>query len=119
MFIELVKNNGTDYLRLVDGRTFGVNGVAKHRRQVVRNIGPLSRFDDGLPDYLGRLRESFRSGKPIIPLLEEFITGNPREKKLRFELDINDDEQCFCTPKNLGYFLLDGLYEDLRCTQQV
>ena len=31
MFIELVKNNGTDYLRLVDGRTYGVNGVAKHR----------------------------------------------------------------------------------------
>jgi len=113
MFIELVKNNGTDYLRLVDGRTYGVNGVAKHRRQVIRNIGPLSRFDDGLPNYLNRLRESFRNGKPIIPSLEEFVAGNPCKKKLRFELDMNDDAQCFCSPKNLGYFLLDALYDAL------
>jgi len=113
MFIELVKNNGTDYLRLVDGRTYSVNGVVKHRRQVVRNIGPLSRFDDGLPNFLSRLRESFRNGTPIIPMLDEFVVGNPRKKKLCFELDINDEEQCFCTPKNLGYFLLDGLFDAL------
>jgi transposase len=113
MFIECVKNNGTPYLRLVDGRTNSVNGIVKHRRQVVRNIGPLSRYDDGLPNYLGRLRESFRSGEPLIPLLDEYVSDTYREKKIRFELDANDNEQCFSAPKNLGYFLLDALYDAL------
>lgn len=113
MFIECVKNNGIKYLRLVDGRTYSVNGTIKHQRCVVRNIGPLSRFDDGLPDYLERLRESFRNGRPIIALLEEYVSGNFNEKKIRFELNLGDDDQCFSRPKNLGYFLLDGLYDAL------
>lgn len=113
MFIECVKNNGTNYLRLVDARTYSIDGVVKHQRYVVRNIGPLSRFDDGFPDYLARLRESFRNGKPLIPLLDEFVSSAPSEKKVRFELDINDDKQCFSDPKNLGYFLLDSLHDAL------
>ena len=113
MFIECVKNNGTKYLRLVDARTCRIDGVPTHQRYVVRNIGPLSRFDDGLPDYIGRLRESFRNGTPIIPLLGEYASGYQSEKKIRFELDVNDDDHCFCQPKNIGYFLLDGLYDAL------
>jgi len=113
MFIECIKNNGTPYLRLVDGRTYSINGIAKHQRYVVRNIGPLSRFDDGQADYLSRLRASFRNGTPMIPLLNEYVSCKPREKKVRFELDIDDDAQCFCAPKNLGYFVLDGLYDAL------
>jgi transposase len=113
MFIECVKNNGTKYLRLVDAHTYVITGVRKHQRYVVRNIGPLSRFDDGLPDYMERLRESFRNGTPIIPLLEEYVSGAYPEKKIRFELDVNDDAHCFCQPRNIGYFLLDGLYDAL------
>ena len=113
MFIECVKNNSTKYLRLVDARTHSINGAVKHQRYVVRNIGPLSRFDDGLPNYLERLRESFRDGKPMIPLLDEFVSDKPRGRILRFELDASDDKQCFSSPKNLGYFLLDGFYDAL------
>jgi transposase len=113
MFIECVKNNGTKYLRLVDARTHSINGAVKHQRYVVRNIGPLSRFDDGLPNYLERLRESFRDGKPMIPLLDEFVSDKPHGRILRFELDASDDKQCFSSPKNLGYFLLDGFYDAL------
>ena len=113
MFIECVKNNNTEYLRLVDARTFSVNGARKHQRYVVRNIGPLSRYDDGLPDYIGRLRESFRSGVPIIPLLNEYVSGAVPQRRIRFELDAGNDEQCFSNPKNIGYFLLDGLYDAL------
>lgn len=32
---------------------------AKH---VLLNIGPLDRLDDGLPDYLGRLKNPLRPG---------------------------------------------------------
>ena len=113
MFIECVNNNGTKYLRLVDARTYRENGAAKNQRYVVRNIGPLSRYDDGLPDYVGRLRESFRNGAPLIPLLNEYVSGAVPDRKIRFELDAGDDGQCFSHPKNIGYFLLDGLYDAL------
>ena len=113
MFIECVNNNGVKYLRLVDARTSSVNGTPKHQRYVVRNIGPLSRFDDGLPDYIGRLRESFRNGSPIIPLLNEFVCGIPYQTKVHLALDRSDDSHCFSSPKNIGYFLLDALYDVL------
>jgi len=113
LFIECIKNNGTEYLRLVDGRTFGINGATKHQRYVVRNIGPLARYDDGLPDYIGRLRESFRNGTPLIPLLSEYVSSAGYKKKIHFNLDAGNDEHCFSAPKNIGYFLLNGLYDGL------
>ena len=71
MFITKVNNNGTDYLKLVEN--VWPAGAAKPKKRVVLNIGPLKRFDDGLPDYIGRLRKSFKEGKPIIPMLQEFV----------------------------------------------
>ena len=38
-----------------------------------RTRGLLSRHDDGEPDYLLRLRESFRAGKPLIKELEPYV----------------------------------------------
>jgi len=111
MFIECVKNNGTKYLRLVDGRTYSINGEEKHKRYVVCNIGPLSRYDDGEPEYLKRLRESFRAGKPIIRILEDYVNHKPIEKKIKIELKVEEEKECFSVPKNIGYFLLDGLYD--------
>jgi len=111
MFIECVKNNGTKYLRLVDGRTYRINGEEKHKRYVVCNIGPLSRYDDGEPEYLKRLRESFREGKPTIPILEGYVSNKPIAKKIKIEMKENEEKECFSDPKNIGYFLLDGLYD--------
>ena len=55
MFIEKIKNNGKDSLRLVHAvRKPNKNGVMVSTKQVLLNIGPLDRFDDGLPDYLNR-----------------------------------------------------------------
>ena len=71
MFIELFKNNGTDYLRVVERNRVNAERNSKSRRRVVRNIGPLSRYDDGKPDYLDRLRQSFKEGKPIIESLAD------------------------------------------------
>ena len=51
MFIECVKNNGTDYLRVVEGFNYNENGKRKQKRRVLKNIGPLARFDDGEPEY--------------------------------------------------------------------
>ena len=36
------------------------------RATVVLSLGPMSRHDDGKPDYLRRLRESFKAGTRMV-----------------------------------------------------
>ena len=63
MYIEKNKNNGIDYLRLVKSqRIVNSKGIKTSTKSVVYNIGPLSRFDDGKPDYVERLKQSFKQG---------------------------------------------------------
>ena len=70
MFVEKVKNNGTDYLRLVEGvRITNKDGYKTTHKKVILNIGPLKRFDDGQPDYVERLKKSFKAGNPLIPAI--------------------------------------------------
>ena len=74
MTIERVANHGITYLRLTE--SLGLKKVGERvvqRRKVVLSLGPLSRHDDGEPDYLLRLRESFRAGKPLIKELEPYV----------------------------------------------
>ena len=57
MYVEKFNNNGTPYLRLVESKRIpNKDGIKMPKKTVVFNIGPLSRFDDGEPDYLQRLR---------------------------------------------------------------
>ena len=61
MFVECCKNNGTDYLRLVKSqRILNAKGFKTVRKMIVFNIGPLSRYDDGKPDYVERLKKSYK-----------------------------------------------------------
>jgi len=113
MFIECVKNNGINYLRVVEGYAFTENGVKKHRRRVVRNIGPLARFNDGKPDYLGRLRQSFKDGTPLIKNLADLVNAEDAKRKIIITFDTEIENDCFCAPKNCGYFLLDAFYDRL------
>ena len=113
MFIECAKNNGIDYLRIVEGYTYTENDVKKYRRRVVRNIGPLARFDDGKPDYVNRLRQSFRDGSPIIESIADLTDPKNVKRKIVIPFDIENESHCFCNPKNCGYFLLDAFYDKL------
>jgi transposase len=114
MFIDCCKNNGTDYLRVVEGyRGKNKDGRMVSRRRTVMNIGPLSRFDDGAPEYLKRLRESFKAGVPLIASLSDLAKGAPSADYVTIRYDRAKDEDAFSHPKNIGYFLLDGLYDAL------
>ena len=53
--IECVKNNGKPYLRLAESRY--VKDIGRQKKFVIKNLGSLSKFDDGKPDFLKRLRE--------------------------------------------------------------
>ena len=113
MFIECVDNNGTDYLRITEGFPFTVDGAVRQKRRVIRYIGPLSRYDDGKPDYLERLRQSFREGEPLIESLRDLLTGVPPIREINVRFNLENDDDCYLSPKNLGYFVLDGIYDAL------
>ena len=112
MQIVCTNNNGIKYLQVQESRYEMWEGKARQKRHVVRNLGPLSRFDDGQPDFLERLRESFRNGHPIIRELEDLV-GEISPAKIRIELDPSNASDCACAPKNIGYFILDALYSAL------
>jgi transposase len=106
MHIVCLKNHGIDYLQVQESYSIRVNGVLK-------NIGPLSRFDDGKPDYLNRLRQSFRDGSPLIEELCELCKNKSPHQKIIVSFNLQNKASCFTRLKNIGYFLLDGLYKAL------
>ena len=111
MHIEKFKLNGTVYLRLAESYTVMENGVSKQKKRSLYHIGPLHRYDDGDPNYLERLRESFRQGAPLIPELKPYV------QKIRdtvsVEFDRSSEKESTADPKNIGYFLLDALFDAL------
>ena len=69
MFIDVFKNNGIEYLRLAESRRItNVKGKKVTSKKIILNLGPLSRFDDGKPEYLKRLRQSFKDGKSSVKI---------------------------------------------------
>ena len=112
MFVEQCKNNGVPYLRLVQSyRVEDSQGRKVSRKKTILNIGPLSRFDDGKPDFVQRLKDSYKEGKPIIDLLLPYIE-EPVAKKhvITFE---DGDISCIGNPKLVSQILLDRLFVQL------
>lgn len=113
MYIAVFKNNGKDYLRLMESyRTKTDEGKIAIRKRIVCNIGPLSKYDDGKPDYLDRLRESFRLGTPLIPELEEYTGKKPTFEKYTIRLQEGDPE-CIGHPRLYSHVFLDKLFDEL------
>ena len=60
MYVECFTNNAKPYLRLVQSvRETNKAGLKVSQKQVIYNLGPLDRFDDGQPNYVERLKKSF------------------------------------------------------------
>jgi hypothetical protein len=113
MFIACVKNHGIDYLQVMEYYSVMENGKSKAKQRSVKSLGPLARFDDGRPDYLRRLRQSFRDGSPIITELEDLTGASAVPEATMIAFDKTSDEDCFSDPKNIGYFVLDALFDEL------
>ena len=112
MHIERFNNNGLDYLRLVEGkRMVAPNGKSRTGKRVLLSIGALAKFDDGRPDYLGRLRQSFRDGKPLIPSLQPFV-GAPPPRKVTVVFRAGD-KNCLGRPRRMAAAVLDPVFNAL------
>ena len=116
MHIEAANNNGTKYLKLARCHR-GTNSKGKRTiiKQVVLNIGPLSKYDDGKPGYLDRLRQSFRDGTPLIPTLAPYVGGaSAKTHVIRYR---DGDPACEGEAKRLAACVLDPVFSALGLDQ--
>ena len=112
MFVECFTNNGKPYLRLARSvRITKPDGRKVSQKQPVLNLGPLDRFDDGQPDYVGRLKKSFKDGNPLIPALLPYVgEKSPKKYTVTFE---DGDEACLGSPKCFAPCILDPVFSAL------
>lgn len=113
MFIDVFKNNGTEYLRLAESRRItNEKGLKVTSKKIILNLGPLSRFDDGQPEYLKRLKQSFKDGNPLIPELKEYVESSitPEIYNIQFK---KGDVSCIGEPKHLASCILDTCFSSL------
>ena len=109
MHIECTKNSGIPYLRIVEGKYTNENGKVKIKKKVLKNLGALSKFDDGKPDFLKRFREQFKNGE--LDFCKDFNI-ELKEKKEKTILEFTKDD-FILDPKNIGYFFLNQIYNEL------
>lgn len=113
MHIECTKNSGKPYLRIVEGKYTNENGKVKIKKKILKNLGPLEKFDDGKPDFLKRFRDSFKNG--TLDICKEFDI-ELKEKNQKKILEFSP-EDFILDSKNIGYIFLNKIYNDLGINQ--
>ena len=86
MRLEIANNNSTKYIRVVESIWVEKDGKKVTRKRTIKNIEPLSRFDDGKPDYEDRLKASFLEGQPLIPELLPFVPKSQPLQKYTLQI---------------------------------
>ena len=113
MYVECFTNNGKPYLRLVQSvRVTNSSGKKVPQKQVVFNIGPLDRFDDGEPGYVERLKKSFKAGSPLITALEPYCHTEKPAEDYHFSIKEGSPD-CFGHPRLFSHVLLQRILEEL------
>ena len=113
MYIEKCTNNGTAYLRLVESyRAPNSKGVKVAKKKLILNIGPLSKFDDGKPDYVQRLKESFKNGSPLIEALKPYCQKNQPLEHYKLEYT-EGDPYLIGSPKLYSHILIEQIMKEL------
>ena len=111
MFIEVIKNNGVEYIRLVQSRRKKTaDGKSVSKKEVVCSLGRLSKFDDGKPDYVQRLKKSFKDGTPLIEELMPYVQSENKTVRISFA---EGDKACIGSPKYLAPCILDNVFSAL------
>ena len=112
LHIEKQKSGNNEYLRLVSlKRMKSSNGRLMIGKKTIVSLGALAKHDDGRPDYLRRLRESFAEGRPLIKELEPYVDQAPvRRWTVTFE---RGDAKCIGEPKRLAPCVLDPVFRAL------
>ena len=112
LHIEKQKSGNNEYIRLVSlKRMKSSNGRLMIGKKTIVSLGALAKHDDGRPDYLRRLRESFSEGRPLIKELEPYVDQAPvRKWTVTFE---RGDAKCIGEPKRMAPCVLDPVFRAL------
>ena len=115
MALEVITNNGYKYIRIVENKYVVVSGSPSCRKKVLFNVGPVSKFDDGKPDYIKRLKESFKNGNPLIPSLYPYVEKKP-DKEV-YDISFKEgDPDCIGHKKLFANALLERIMEEIGIT---
>lgn len=113
MFVEKCINNGIPYLRLVEATYAKTkDGKPTCKKKTILSIGPLAKFDDGKPDYVKRLKESFKCGQPLIDSLRPYCENTHPLEKYKLEYT-EGDPYLFGTPKIFSHILIERIISEL------
>lgn len=113
MFVECYKNHGVETLRLVEGKSgISKNGKRTVTKRVILTLGPFHRYDDGQPDYVKRLKQSFVDGNPLIDSLLPYCSPENVKKQYKFTFAAGDPH-CFGETKLYAQCLIDRILEEL------
>ena len=95
----------------------GVNKDGKNvtRKKIIKNIGPMEKFDDGKPDYKERLKASFMAGKPLISELLPYVPKAQPLEKYVFQITEGSPE-CVGHPKLFSQTLIEAILKELEVT---
>ena len=113
MYLDCFKCYGKPYLRVVENYTTYENGIKKQKRKTIKNLGYLEKYDDGQPDFINRMKQKLKNGELLIDGI------NPNEFRARAKLfnnafyDESIGDYRFLNPKNIGYFFLVNIYNQL------
>lgn len=120
MFLDVFKNNDSFYIRISE--SYRVYSEEKKklvsRKRTIKNIGPVSKFDDGNPNFIERLKHSFAAGTPIIKELEPYVAKKPKKEIYNFQIHEGTPE-CIGHPKLFCNLLLDKLMDEIGLTQYI
>ena len=115
MHIEKYKTNGKYYLRLVENKRVVCHGESVNRKKLILSLGRYDQYDDGEPNYLERLRQSYRDGRPLIPALNDYVDQAPATVvTIPFE---QGSAYCIASPKRFAACLLDAVFSALGLDQ--
>lgn len=112
MFLEFSNNNGKRYIRVVESIRVEIDGKRVTRKKIIKNIGPVSRFTDGNPEYEERLKASFLAGKPLIADLLPYVSKSQPLETYSFQISEGSDA-CIGHPKLFSHILLERILEEL------
>lgn len=115
MHIEKYKTNGKYYLRLVKNKRIIKDGQSVNRKKLILSLGRIDQYDDGQPNYLERLRQSFRDGRPLIPALQGYVEYAPKSVvQISFE---QGSTFCVAAPRRFAPCILDSVFAALGLDQ--
>lgn len=116
IFLDCFKNNGIDYLRIVDGRRIKKeDGKISNKRITIKNLGALRNFDDKKGEgLLQRVRQKFKDKTLDIGISYEELY----KKDISEKIVIKNPVQYF-EPKNIGYFFIENIFNKLGINDMI